>query len=86
MNKLILTTILAVFTSVCSLGAAADTSDKSDHSKKEKWEKEYGQGGSGDASTSEIMEDEEPKDLSPDEKYKYRDQEVMDKKPYKEPK
>jgi len=86
MNKLILTTILAVFTAVYSLGAAADTSDKSDHSRKEKWEKEYGHGGSGDASTSEIMEDEEPKDLSPDEKYKYRDQEVMDKKPYKEPK
>jgi hypothetical protein len=30
------------------------------------------------------MKEQFPKDLSPGEKYEYRDQEVMDKKPYKQ--
>ncbi len=88
MNKFVLTVILSAFTAVYSLGAvAADTSDnaKSD-SKEKKWEDKYGDGGKGNKSTSEIMENKEPKDLSPDEKYKYRDQEQMNKKPYKQPK
>ena len=93
MNKLISTGILAVFAAVCSFGAvAADTSgtavnptdDSLNKVNKEKWEKDYGKGGKGDKSTSQIMEDKEPKDMSADEKFKYRDQETMNKKPYKQ--
>ncbi len=97
MNKLISTVILGVFTAVCSFGSvAADTSDKNNNTavnptddslnkiNKEKWEKDYGKGGKGDKSTSQIMENKEPKDMSADEKFKYRDQETMNKKPYKQ--
>lgn len=91
MNKFISSVILSAFTAVYSLGAiAAGASDKSDSptrdSKEKEWEDKYGKGGRGNTSTSEITKNKEPKDLSPTEKYEYRDQEVMDKKPYKEPK
>ncbi|MEP6880117.1 MAG: hypothetical protein ABI865_14860 [Nitrosospira sp.] len=88
MSKFILTVILSAFTAVYSLGAvAADTSDNTTRdSKEKKWEDKYEKGGRGNTSTSEIMENKEPKDLSPKEKYEYRDQEVMNEKPYKQPK
>ncbi|HET7061557.1 MAG TPA: hypothetical protein VFI43_05205 [Nitrosospira sp.] len=91
MNKFISTVILTAFTAVFSFGAtAADSSNDNttgnSSDKKEKWEKKYGKGGKGDDSTSEIMKNKEPKDLSPDEKYEYRDQETMNKKPYKQTK
>ena len=89
MNKFILTVILTAFASVYSLGAvAADNMDKSDNatheSQKEKWEKEYGETGKGNTDTSEIMQNEEAKDIPEGEKYKYREQEDMNKKPYKQ--
>ena len=91
MNKFISTVILAAFTAAYSLGAAAaDTSTKSDNagrdSKEKKWEDKYGEGGRGNKSTSQIMENKESKNLNPREKYEYRDQEEMNKKPYKQPK
>jgi len=91
MNKFISTVILAAFTAAYSLGAAAaDTPAKSDNagrdSNEKKWEDKYGEGGRGDKSTSQIMENKESKDLNPREKYEYRDQEQMNKKPYKQPK
>lgn len=99
MNKFTSSIILAAFTAVYSLGAtAADTSDKNNNTavnptddslnkiNKKKWEKEYGDSGKGDKSTSQIMQNEEAKDIPADEKYKFRDQETMNKKPYKEPK
>lgn len=88
MNKFISTVILAAFTAVCSFGAiAADTSGNAPgDSKEKKWEDKYGKGGKGDESTSKIMENKESKNLSPKEKYEYRDQEQMNKKPYKESK
>jgi len=90
MNKFISTVILATFTAVCSFGsvAADDSVNPTDDSRnkinKEKWEKDYGKGGKGDKSTSQIMENKESKDMSADEKFKYRDQETMNKKPYKQ--
>ena len=86
MNKLISTVILTTFPAVCSFGAiAADTSDNAPRdSKEKKWEDKYGKGGKGDESTSKIMENKESKNLSPKEKYEYRDQEEMNKKPYKQ--
>lgn len=86
MNKLISTVILTTFTAVCSFGAiAADTSSNAPpDSKEKKWEDKYGKGGKGDESTSKIMEEKESKNLSPKEKYEYRDQETMNKKPYKQ--
>lgn len=88
MSKFILTVILSAFTAVYSLGAvAADSSDNTTRdSKEKKWEDKYGEGGKGSQSTSEIMKNKEPKSLSPKEKYEYRDQEVMNEKPYKQPK
>jgi hypothetical protein len=90
MNKFISTVILAAFTAYSLGAAAADTSTKSDNagrdSKEKKWEDKYGEGGKGDKSTSQIMENKESKNLNPREKYEYRDQEEMNKKPYKQPK
>jgi len=92
MKKFVSTIVLAAFTAVCSFGAAAaDTSSKGGNTagssdSKEKWEKKYGEGGRGNESTSDITKNKEPKDLGPGVKYEYRDQEVMDKKPYKEKK
>jgi hypothetical protein len=94
MNKYISTVILAAFTAVYSLGAtAADTSSKdkdkggtSKYDSPQEWKDKYGKGGKGDDSTSQIMQNETAKDLAPSTKYENRDQEVMNKKPYKEPK
>lgn len=87
MNKLITTVVLTTFTAVCSFGAiAADTSDTTRSAKEKKWEKEYGDKGTGTASTSEVMENKEYKDIPADEKYKFRDQEVMDTKSHKKDK
>ena len=95
MNKLISTVILAAFTAVCSFGAAA-ASDDSDKNKetmtkpnppqttgKKDGDSRYGKQPS---STSEVMKEQLPKDLGPGVKDEYRDQEVMNKKPYKQPK
>jgi hypothetical protein len=92
MNKYTSTVILAAFTAVYSLGAAAaDTTNKdkggtSKYDSPKEWKDKYGEGGKGDSSTSQIMQNETAKDLSPATKYENRDQEVMNKKPYKEPK
>ncbi len=92
MNKLISTVILAAFTAVCSFGAAAaDTSDKNKETMtnppqttgKKDGDSRYGKQPS---STSEVMKEQLPKDLGPGVKDEYRDQEVMNKKPYKQPK
>jgi hypothetical protein len=87
MNKLISTVVIATFTAVCSFGAAAGSDDdKSKESTRkdssstmgkkdgDKYEK------SGSTSDSEPMRE---KTLSEREK-EYKDQEVMNKKPYKQ--
>jgi hypothetical protein len=90
MNKLISTVILATFTAVCSFGAVASSHD-SDKNKEtmrkdssattgRKDEERYGKQPS---STSEIMKEKMPENLSPGVKEEYRDQEIMNKKPYK---
>ncbi len=88
MNKFISTVILTIFTAVCSVGVTAAGSDgpdkKTTGNSPEEWKKEYGDSGKGDSSTSEIMREKTPKDVPADEKAEYRDQEVMNKKPYKE--
>jgi hypothetical protein len=92
MNRYISTVILATFTAVYSLGAAAaDTSSKdkggtSKYDSPKEWKDKYGDSGKGNESTSQIMQNETAKDLAPGTKYENRDQEVMNKKPYKEPK
>ncbi|SOD40443.1 hypothetical protein [Nitrosovibrio sp. Nv4] len=92
MNKLIVTVILAAFTAVCSFGAAAG-SDDSDKNKEttakptppqDTSKRDGGKKGDQPSSTSEIMREKMPKDLPPGVKHEYRDQEVMDKKPYKQ--
>lgn len=90
MNKLISTVILAAFTAVCSFGAAAGSHD-SDKNKETTTKPSSSQDTSkkdGDknqpSSTSEIMREKMPKNLPEGTKYEYRDQEVMDKKPYKQ--
>ena len=89
MNKFISTVILAAFTAVCSFGVSAEPHDKGketmtrpDSSKKD-GDKSYGKQPS---STSEIMREKVPDSVSPGVKEEYRDQEVMNKKPYKEQK
>lgn len=90
MNKFISTVILATFTAVCSFGAAAAGSDASDKNKdtmrqdsssKPQAGSQYGKEPS---STSEVMKNQMPKDLSPEELKKFKDQESMNKKPYKQ--
>ena len=89
MNKLISTVILAAFTAVCSFGVAAESHDKgketttSTGSSKKDGDKYYGKQPS---STSEIMREKVPDDVGQGVKDEYRDQEVMNKKPYKEKK
>lgn len=89
MNKLISTVILAAFTAVCSFGVAAESHDKgketttSPGSSKKDGDKYYGKQPS---STSEIMREKVPDDVGQGVKDEYRDQEVMNKKPYKEKK
>lgn len=91
MNKLISTIILAIFTAVCSLGAAAgsDGSDKkketmrkdaSENTSKKSGDKYEGTSGSASDKNDETMRE---KSLSERER-EYKDQEVMDKKPYKQ--
>ena len=84
MNKLISTVILAAFTAVCSFGAAAGSdTDKSKETirkpSSESMSKKEGDK-SGSASDSETMRE---KSLSEREK-EYKDQETMNKKPYKQ--
>ena len=86
MKKLILTVILTAFTAVCSFSAVAgsDGSDKNKDAKSSQDKRDGDKYGKQPSSTSEIMKEQFPKDLSPEEKARYRDQEVMNKKPYKE--
>ena len=87
MNKLISTIILTTFTAVCSFGAAAAGSD-TDKSKETMQKsspestskKEGDKSGSVSDKDSEIMRE---KSLSEREK-EYKDQETMNKKPYKQ--
>ena len=91
MNKLTSTVILTAFTAVCSFGAIAGGSDDSDKGKEtmtkpyppestSKKDKDKGE----PSSTSEIMREKMPKNLPEGVKQEYRDQEIMNKKPYKE--
>lgn len=86
MNKLISTIILTTFTAVCSFGAvAASDTDKSKEtmqksSPESTSKKEGDKSGSVSDKDSEIMRE---KSLSEREK-EYRDQETMNKKPYKQ--
>lgn len=92
MKKLISTVTVAAFTAVCSFGAAA-ASDSADKNKETMGSSSSSQptsrgdrdsSGKGPSSTSEAMK--VPKDLPQGVKDEYRDQEVMNKKPYKQPK
>jgi hypothetical protein len=91
MNKLISTVIITTFTAVCSFGAIAGSHD-SDKNKEtmrkdssattsKKDEEKYGKQPS---STSEIMKEKMPDSVSPGVREEYRDQEIMNKKPYKQ--
>jgi hypothetical protein len=94
MNKLVSTVILAAFTAVCSFGAIAGShdSDKKDtmgsssssSSTQNKNRDDGDKYGKQPSSTSEVMKNQMPKDLPPGVKDEYRDQEVMNKKPYKQ--
>lgn len=90
MNKLISTVIFTTFTAVCSFGAAAgsDVSDKnkeamrkdsSENTSKKEGDKNGGKSGSVSDKGGETMRE---KSL-PERENEYRDQEVMNKKPYK---
>jgi hypothetical protein len=91
MNKLISAVILAAFTAVCSFGVSAESHNKDKgketttgtESSKKDGDKYYGKQPS---STSEIMREKVPDDVGQGVKDEYRDQEVMNKKPYKEKK
>jgi hypothetical protein len=89
MNKLISVVILAAFTAVFSFGVSATSHDKGKEtttgtgSGKKDGDKYYGKQPS---STSEIMREKVPDDVGQGVKDEYRDQEVMNKKPYKEKK
>jgi hypothetical protein len=92
MNKLISTVILTAFTAVCSFGAIAGSHDSdknkdtmgSSSSSQNKGKSDGDKYGKQPSSTSEVMKNQMPKDLPPGVKDEYRDQEVMDKKPYKQ--
>jgi len=94
MNKLISTVILTAFTAVCSFGAIAGSHDSnkkdttssssSGSSTQNKSRDDGDKYGKQPRSTSEVMKEQMPKDLSPGVKDEYRDQEVMNKKPYKQ--
>jgi hypothetical protein len=90
MNKLTSTVILATFTAACSFSAFAGSHDTDKGDKgKETMTKPYPESKkdkdkSGPSSTSEIMREKMPKDLPEGVKQEYRDQEVMNKKPYKQ--
>ncbi len=90
MNKLISTVILTAFTAVCSFSAAAgsDDSDKnkgtmtSPSSSEKTSKKERDKSGKEPHSTSDIISREKMPDTERSDEY--RDQEVMNKKPYKQ--
>jgi hypothetical protein len=92
MNKLVSTIILTAFTAVCSFSAIAGSHDSdknkdttgSSSSTQNKSKDDGDKYGKQPRSTSEVMKNQMPKDLSPAVKDEYRDQEVMDKKPYKQ--
>jgi hypothetical protein len=91
MNKLVSTVILTAFTAVCSFGAIAGShdSDKKDtmgssSSSSSTQNKNRDDRDKEPKSTSDVMKNQMPKDLPPGVKNEYRDQEVMDKKPYKQ--
>ena len=90
MKKLISTVILTAFTAVCSFSAVAGSHDSDKNKDKTAKPSSSQDNSDGDkygkqpGSTSEIMKEQFPKNLSPEEKSRYRDQEVMDKKPYKQ--
>lgn len=86
MNKLMSTLVLAAFTTVCSFGAIAgsDSANKNKEVTSDTNRPQAGpQYGPEPTSTADINKEQFPKDLSPEEKAKFKDQEVMDKKPYK---
>lgn len=91
MNKLISTIILAIFTTVYSLGVAAGSDDSgkkkettykdaSKNTSKKSGDKYEGTSSSASDKDGETMRE---KSLSERER-EYKDQEVMDKKPYKQ--
>ena len=88
MNKLIPTVILATFTAVCSFGAAAaDYSDKDKGSSSGSYEKRDNKTGRDKPaqemrSTSDVTGHAKTPDTERTDEY--RDQEVMNKKPYKQ--
>lgn len=90
MNKFISTVILATFTAVCSFGVVAAGSDASDKNKDTTSQDSSGkpqagsQYGKEPSSTSDVTKNQMPKDLSPEELKKFKDQESMNKKPYKQ--
>jgi hypothetical protein len=89
MKKLIVTVILAASTAVCSFGVAAESDKNKETTTKstppqDTSKRDEGKKGDQPSSTSEIMREKMPKDLPPGVKHEYRDQEVMDKKPYKQ--
>jgi hypothetical protein len=91
MNKFVSTVILTAFTAVCSFGAIAGShdSDKKDtmgssSSSSSAQNKNRDDRDKEPKSTSDVMKNQMPRDLPPGVKNEYRDQEVMDKKPYKQ--
>ncbi len=87
MNKLTSIVVLASLTAVCSFStfARSHDSDKGamDNSYQDMSKKDANK--NAPSSTSEITRNKMPKDLPEGVKQEYRDQEVMNKKPYKQP-
>ena len=87
MNKLTSIAVLASFTAVCSFSAFAGSHD-SDKGAMDKYYQDMSKKDvdkNEPSSTSEITRNKMPKDLPEGVKQEYRDQEVMNKKPYKQP-
>ena len=90
MNKLISTVVLMAFTAVCSFGAAAGSDsdknketmrkDSTENSSKKEGDKSGGKSGS----VSDKDRETTRKDSRSTMENEYRDQEVMNKKPYKQ--
>ena len=91
MNKLTSIVVLASFTAVCSFSVLAGSHDSDKGAMDKSMDKSYQDMGkknvdkNAPSSTSEIMKEKMPKDLPEGVKQEYRDQEVMNKKPYKQP-
>ncbi|MEO5654965.1 MAG: hypothetical protein ABIR00_03145 [Nitrosospira sp.] len=80
MNELMSTLVLATFTTVCSFGAVAgsDSSNKNEEATPITNRPQAGpQYGAEPASTADINKNQFPKDLSPEEKAKLKDQESV---------